>query len=298
MIVVYGELKKQENLWIFDYIKSRLMNTLKLQLIISTLDKYIERNGIDALTAVEAAEILDEAGILNDSLSRPGKPLRDILRSGYIKHAYQLSNGRWFIPHSRESFDKNVSKEKTVKVSVLQMSLGQLMDSSKFRSVKQLDSLDILDIPGIYVIKISDIKKLPQVFRKVLQERKHNILYIGISKDSLKKRLWGNELYSKGHGTFFRSLGAVLGYLPESGSLKERENKRNYKFSEHDSAEIIGWIEDNLEVNFVAHSDNLEEMERFLISQNLPLLNLDKNPAKLDELVRLRRRCEAVANGD
>lgn len=268
------------------------------ELIISTLDKYIERNGIDALTAVEAAEILDEAGVLNDSFGSPGKPLRNILRKGCIEHAYQLSNGRWFIPHSPKSYDKNMSKEKTIKVSAPQMSLGQLMDSSKFRSVKQLDSLDIPNVFGIYVIKIRDIKKLPQVFRKVLQERKHNILYIGISKDSLRKRLWGDELHLKGPGTFFRSLGAVLGYLPESGSLKERENKRNYKFSEHDSAEIIGWIEDNLEVNFVAHSDNLEEIERSLIVKYLPLLNLDKNPAKLDELVRLRRRCEAVANGD
>lgn len=82
------------------------MNTLKLQLIISTLDKYIEKNDIDALTAVEAAEILDEAGILNDSSSRPGKLLRDILRAGEIEHAYQLNNGRWFIPHSGKSYGK------------------------------------------------------------------------------------------------------------------------------------------------------------------------------------------------
>lgn len=274
------------------------MNTLKLQLIISTLDKYIERNGIDALTAVESAEILDEARILNDSLDSPGKPLRNILRKGCIEHAYQLSNGRWFIPHSRKSYDKNMSKEKTVKVSATKISFDKLMDSLKFRSVKQLSALDFPSASGIYVIKIRNIKKLPQVFRKVLQERKHNILYIGISKDSLKKRLWGDELHLKRPGTFFRSLGAVLGYLPESGSLKERENKRNYKFSEHDSAEIIGWIEDNLEVNFVAHSDNLEEIERSLIAKYLPLLNLDKNPVKLDELIRLRRRCETVANGD
>ena len=53
-----------------------------------------------------------------------------------------------------------------------------------------------------------------------------------------------------------------------------------------------------MEVNFVAHSDNLEEIERSLIAKYLPLLNLDKNPVKLDELIRLRRRCEAVANGD
>lgn len=272
------------------------MNILKLQLIISTLDKYIEKNGIDALTAVEAAEMLDEAGILNDSSSRPGKALRDILRAGEIEHAYQLSNGRWFIPHSGKNYEKKVIMNEPIKTLAPQISVGQLMDSSRFRSVKQLNALDIPDVPGIYVIRIRDIKKLPQVFSKVLNERKHNILYIGISKKSLKKRLWRNELHEKGHGTFFRSLGAVLGYLPEVGSLKGRPNRYNYKFSEHDSAEIIGWIGDNLEVNFIAYSDNLDEMEKSLIAKNLPLLNLEKNPAKLDELDRLRRKCVDVAN--
>lgn len=268
------------------------------ELIISVLDNYIERNGIYTLTAVEAAEILDKAGILNDSLSRPGKPLRDILRVGEIEHAYQLSNGRWFIPHSEKNYEKKVIKTEPVKTSASQISVEELMDSSKFRSVKQLDALDIPDMPGIYVIKIRDIKKLTQVFRKVLQDRKHNIMYIGISKKSLRKRFWENELHAKGHGTFFRSLGAVLGYLPEAGSLKECKNKRNYKFSKHDSAGIIGWIENNLVVNFIAHSDNLEEIERSLIAQNLPLLNLDKNPIRLQELESLRRKCVVVANGD
>lgn len=208
------------------------MDTLKLQLIISTLDNYIERNGIDELTAVEAAEILDEVGILNDSSSRPGKPLRDILRAGEIEHAYQLNNGRWFIPHSGKNCEKKVNKKEHVKVSVSKISVGQLMDCSKFRSVKQLNALDIPNVPGIYVIKIKDINKLPQVFSKVLYERKHNILYIGISEDSLKKRFWGNELHAKGHGTFFRSLGAVLRYLPKAGSLKDKTKNYNYPLAE------------------------------------------------------------------
>lgn len=272
------------------------MNTLKLQLIISVLDNYIERNGIDALTPVKAAEILDKAGILNDSLDRPGKPLRIILRKGNIKHAYKLSNGKWLIPHSGKNDEKKVIKNESVKTSAPQISVEQLMDSSKFRSVKQLNDLDIPDVPGIYVIRIRDIKKLPQVFSKVLDERKHNILYIGISEDSLKERFWDKELHAKGPGTFFRSLGAVLGYLPKARSFNGKTINYNYKFWAHDSAEIIGWIEDNLEVNFVAHSDNLEEIERSLIAKYLPLLNIKKNPAKLDELDRLRRECVAVAN--
>ena len=73
--------------------------------------------------------------------------------------------------------------------------------------------------------------------------------------------------------------------------------RRNYKFSVQDSAEIIRWIEDNLEINFIAHSENLGKIEESLIVKYVPLLNLDKNPVKLSELVELRRKCKAVANG-
>ena len=59
--------------------------------------------------------------------------------------------------------------------------------------------------------------------------------------------------------------------------------------------EIIRWIEDNLEINFIAHSENLGKIEESLIVKYVPLLNLNKNPVKLSELVELRRKCEAVA---
>lgn len=272
------------------------MNTQKLELIISIIDKYLEYDyKKDVLTAVEAAELLDKAGVLKDSLSRPGKPLRDILRAGYITHAYQLSNGRWFIPHSDGKYEKSI--QKPVGVATSQISEEQLMNSSNFLSVKQLNDLDIPDSSGVYVVKIKNIDKLPPTFGKVLKERKHKILYIGISTNSLRKRLWGNELHAKGHGTFFRSLGAILGYLPETGSLLGYRNKRNYKFSTQDSARIIRWIEDNLEINFIVHSENLEKIEESLIVKYVPLLNLDKNPVRLSELVESRRKCEAVANG-
>lgn len=274
------------------------MNNQKLELIISIIDKYIEyKHKKDVLTAVEAAALLDKAGVLKDSLSRPGKPLREILRAGYIAHAYQLSNGRWFIPHSSRKYEKNVSIQKLIRTTISQISEEQLMNSSNFRSVKRLSDSDIPDSSGVYVIKIKDIDKLSPTFSKVLKKRKHKILYIGISTNSLRRRLWRNELYAKGHGTFFRSLGAVLGYLPETGSLMEYKNKRNYKFSVQNSAEIIRWIEDNLEINFITYSDNLEQIESTLITKYLPLLNLNKNPLVLSELVELRRKCEAIANG-
>lgn len=174
----------------------------------------------------------------------------------------------------------------------------KIIEPSNFISVKDLSETDIPCLPGIYIIQIKEIKKLPLSFRKVLLERKHNILYIGITKGSLRKRLWKNELHSQnGHGSFFRSLGAILGYLPKAGSLSTKRNKYNYKFSSTDNGEIISWVENNLQINFIVHNDNLVQIERYLIAKYLPLLNVDKNPAALEELKQLRQKCRDIANG-
>jgi hypothetical protein len=58
------------------------------------------------VAAVQAARWLDNAGLLTDSSSRPGKPLRDLLRAGKIDHAEQrppTANGRWFIVNAPSS---------------------------------------------------------------------------------------------------------------------------------------------------------------------------------------------------
>lgn len=50
-----------------------------------------------SVTAVEAAIWLDEAGLLHDSITRKGKPIRGLLRSGLINNCWQDSKNRWFI---------------------------------------------------------------------------------------------------------------------------------------------------------------------------------------------------------
>ena len=52
----------------------------RIKLINLTLDEFIKKNRIDTLSAVEASEILDKKGILKDSKSRKGSPLRKLLR--------------------------------------------------------------------------------------------------------------------------------------------------------------------------------------------------------------------------
>ncbi len=76
-----------------------------IELIIKTIDEYLEKNNLERISAVEAAAVLAKNGILKDNDDRRGLPLRNLLRAGKIKHAiYEIRPdqevGRWFIPHS------------------------------------------------------------------------------------------------------------------------------------------------------------------------------------------------------
>ena len=56
------------------------------------------------VSAVEAARWLNHAGLLTDSESRPGLPLRNLLRAGQILGANQRParpNGRWYITRAQ-----------------------------------------------------------------------------------------------------------------------------------------------------------------------------------------------------
>lgn len=173
--------------------------------------------------------------------------------------------------------------------------IKNLMNEANFKSINEIDSL-VPDASGLYCIRITDVNRLPSPFNSILKERNHNIIYIGIASQSLSKRFLNQELRAKGHGTFFRSIGAVLGYLPPKGSLVEKKNKRNYKFSPKDEEKIIDWMNTNLAVNWVEINSNLENIETFLINKYEPLLNLAKNPVALEILSELRKECLNIAN--
>lgn len=68
---------------------------------IELINKYIrmklEKEGLDEVTAIEAAGWLNEAGILDDSRHRRGLPLRVLLRNNQVIGAYQTANRRWYI---------------------------------------------------------------------------------------------------------------------------------------------------------------------------------------------------------
>ncbi|MGA7704721.1 MAG: hypothetical protein WB998_07480 [Solirubrobacteraceae bacterium] len=66
----------------------------------SFMQRELRRRRLSEVQAVEAASWLQQAQLLADSKSRPGKPLRDLLRVGAIHGSDQRPNkpnGRWFI---------------------------------------------------------------------------------------------------------------------------------------------------------------------------------------------------------
>jgi hypothetical protein len=70
------------------------------------LQRELKRRQLDEVAAVEAARWLDSSGLLEDSASRPGLPLRKMLRAGDIDAAIQRpagSHGRWFIGRADRS---------------------------------------------------------------------------------------------------------------------------------------------------------------------------------------------------
>ena len=71
----------------------------KTQQIISFLDDFLTKTKRETIDAVEANALLAEAGILRNSETRRGKPLRDMLRAGKLPHAYK-NEYNWVIPHS------------------------------------------------------------------------------------------------------------------------------------------------------------------------------------------------------
>ena len=168
--------------------------------------------------------------------------------------------------------------------------------SAKFKTVNELNNgLAIPVSPGLYCIKIRDGVSLPKEFGFI---REDGIIYIGKTSVSLRERLWEEELNHRRAATFFRSVGAVLGFLPPKGSLVNKANKKNYRFSEDDTQKIIEWMKKSLLVNFVeVNSVELEGIEKDLICKYKPLLNIKDNPTPSLALKAARKRCVDRANG-
>lgn len=164
--------------------------------------------------------------------------------------------------------------------------------NGEFVAVSNLTNNSVPDIPGLYCIKLRKGVVLPERYGEV---REDGIIYIGLATKSLHQRFWKQELNHIGKATFFRGIGAVLGYLPPKGSLLGKKNK-NYKFSEEDTESIRRWNRQSLLVKWIPmDAAILVKVEKKLIETYQPLMNTTHNPNPSKELAAARERCRQYA---
>lgn len=161
---------------------------IDIKSIITKLDDYLQLTGKKSIGPVEANKMLSKYGLLKDSKDRPGKPLRELLRKGLIKHAYQTGGkgSEWAIPlsNSLKEFASNYSPTKTKKyipnktisspeksMDILQLKM-QLDKARENYKPKQVKYLLIAEAPPDSIDRFFYYE---EVF-------KHDDLFIGVTK--------------------------------------------------------------------------------------------------------------------
>lgn len=163
-----------------------------------------------------------------------------------------------------------------------------------FRRISDLDT-EIMDSSGLYCIRLKENSRLPERYQNILDSREIKYIYIGKATNTLRERL-KEELEHIRPGTFFRSIGCILGYRPIEGHLRGMVNQNNYRFSDDDTGKISDWLKKNVEVSIIKH-DGAFNIETELIKRYCPLLNIQHNPKRLMELEEDRKKCIRIARG-
>jgi hypothetical protein len=162
------------------------------------------------------------------------------------------------------------------------------------------DAIDLVpDRSGLYAIFVARGATLPRTLGPRLRGQMRGLVYIGIASKSLRDRLIEQDLRHKRPSTFFRSLSAVLDFKPSTGSLRGKKNRSNFTFSPADTKSVMNWIAEHVRVKWMIldrPKRDLEGIERRLITQNCPVLNLAHNKQALSELAARRRDCRRAAN--
>ena len=143
---------------------------------------------------------------------------------------------------------------------------------------------------GLYCIQLENgADDFQPPFDEIFRQRRDSLLYIGKAKGrgGLRRRLFDNELRNRGAGTFFRSLGVVLGHCEQVKPLRLGRN-----FSFENASEIADWIRANLWVSWrVFQVEEIDAIEQELIRRRSPMLNIMHNPQATEALRHGRRDC-------
>ena len=137
------------------------------------------------------------------------------------------------------------------------------------------------DLPrssGNYIVTIRDIKELPTLGYTVVAPtfRGHNLIYIGITGDTLRTRIWNQHLGDNaGSSTLRLTLGCLFGYeiIPRDVN---NPNNGKVRFSPENEKELQEWMKENLLFYYFPNKAP-NSFEEELIEAFNPPLNLMKN---------------------
>lgn len=221
-------------------------------------------------------------------------------KKGYNLKDFEHLISSKIITISESDFNQNLYKPSEVKIKpktdsteLQTIKVTDPFENGIFSHIDHLDSRT-LNATGIYCFRLKSDSKLPEKYQRILDKKQNRIIYIGKAEgQSLANRL-SQEFYHTSPGTFFRSIGAVLQFLPIPQHLKNKSNQKNYKFSPIDTEEIINWLKNNVEISIANHSKDFT-IENTLIKKYKPILNHTHNPEKCEELINDRKKCRIFA---
>ena len=262
---------------------------------------------INSVGAVEAGRWLDEAGILQDSVHRPGRELRRLLRKNLILGQEQLPNGRWIIRQislevaTSYSLDSSLESDQIEKGEVEDDScaiVSSILNRNKIASREEAirPNSPIPRGNGVYAWYFRNLSNVVPV-DGCAQLDDYFLLYVGISprnRDStgdLRKRIhthFGKNLSDNASRSTLRlSLGCLL-----SEKLDITLQHVDCRIHFNDGEKVLSeWMSQNAKVTW--HTFRRPwEIEKEVIEQLSPPFNLNHNTQHqfYDDLHNLRTR--------
>jgi hypothetical protein len=147
--------------------------------------------------------------------------------------------------------------------------IRQLLLGQRYRAAK----IPPLDGAGLYALFLIDTTALP-----LITVGPSAVLYVGMTESSLEVRNHFKHAHS-GFSTLRRSLGALLIHklalqpIPRAPG-RSQSNITNYRFSDDGERCLTKWIEEHLAYGFAPVGQNVRDLERELIAELKPPLNL------------------------
>lgn len=163
---------------------------------------------------------------------------------------------------------------------------------------------DLPDCPGNYIVVLRKGAKLPGVgIEPVMKTREYegeayDVIYTGISKDSLRNRDYRQHFTGNnaGRSTLRKSLGSMMGLnkIPRDAN---KPNNGKTKFKTTDEAVLSDWMHDNLLLLYHAtRIDEVEKLEQQLIDYYNPPLNIQNNRNVIN--IGFRNRLKNLRKGE